>query len=54
MTDIWRESIDQGGTFSDFLTDLSKSLYCLIQELLVAKFHACHLDISLLLLLYCY
>ena len=52
MTEKWRKSLGEGGTFEALLTDLSKAFDCLPHELLIAKLHAHGVDIPSLKLLH--
>ena len=40
LTEKWKKSLDKGGKCGALLTGLSKALDCLLQGLLMAKFHA--------------
>ena len=37
LTEKWRESLDQSGTYRGLLTDLLKAFNCLHHELIIAK-----------------
>ena len=50
MIEKWRESLDQGS----LLTDLSKAFNCLPYELIIAKLHACGVDMPSLKLINSY
>ena len=52
MTEKWRKSLGEGGTFEALLTDLSKAFDCLPHELLIAKLHAHGVNIPSLKLLH--
>ena len=54
MIEKWRKSFDEGGAFGALPTDLSKAFDCFPQELLIAKLHACGVDIPSLKLLHPY
>ena len=54
MIEKWRESVDEGGSFSALLTDLSKVFDCLPHELLIAKLHAYSFDMKSQNLIYDY
>ena len=54
MIEKWRISLDQNGTFSALLTDLSKAFNCLLHDLLIAKLHAYGCDLPSLKLLNSY
>ena len=51
MTEKWRKSLYEGGVFG---ADLSKAFDCPPDELLIAKLHACRVDILSLKLLHSY
>ena len=44
--EIWKGAIDNNKTFGTLLTDLSKDFDCLSHDFLIAKLHACDLDIG--------
>ena len=46
MKGKWRQSSYQGGTFGALLIDLYKAFDCLLQNLMIAKFHTYGLDMS--------
>ena len=50
MIEKWRESLDQ----RSLLTDLSKAFNCLPHELIIAKLHACGVDMPSLKLINSY
>ena len=54
MIEKWRKSLDQRGPYGPLLTDLSKAFDCLPHDLLIAKLHACGLDIKSLKLMFSY
>ena len=54
VTQKWKESIDQDGTFIGLFNDLSKALHCLPQDIFVAKIYAYRLDVPSLGLMYSY
>ena len=54
MTEKWRASLGQNGTYTALLTDLSKAFDCLPHDLLIAKFHAYGCDLPSLKLLNSY
>ena len=52
LIEKWKKSVDNGGAFGDFLTDLSKAFDCISQELLIAKLHVYASDKRSLVLIY--
>lgn len=48
------KSLDEGGVFGALLSDLSRPFHCSPHELLIAKRHACTVDISSFKLLHLY
>ena len=50
----WKSAVDKGKSFGALLTDLSIAFYCLSQELLLAKLHACGFSIVALRLIHIY
>ena len=46
MLEIWKGATDNNKAFGALLTDLSKAFDCLSHDLLIAKLHACGLDID--------
>ena len=48
------KSLDEGGVFGALLSDLSMPFHCSPHELLIAKRHACTVDISSFKLLHLY
>ena len=54
MIEMWRKSLDNGGSFGALLTDLSKAFDCLLHDLLIAKLHAYGFDMTSLKLMYSY
>ena len=46
ITEKWKGSVDNGGTFDAPMTDLSKAFECLHHELLIAKLGTCGFDIK--------
>ena len=54
MIEKWRKFLDAGGAFGALLTDLSKALDCLPNELLIAKLHAYGVNVLPLKLLHSY
>ena len=46
MLEIWKEATDNNKAFGALLTDLSKAFDCLSHDLLIAKLHACGIDID--------
>ena len=54
MIEKWRASLDQNGTCTALLTDLSKAFDCLPHDLLIAKLHTYGSDLPSLKLLNCY
>ena len=51
MLEFWKDTTDKNKTFGAMLTHLSNVFLCLCHYLLIAKLHACGLDISCLDLL---
>ena len=54
MIEKWCENVDKDGAFGAFLTDISKTFYCLPHELLIAKLHANGFDLKSLNLIFDY
>ena len=44
--EIWKGATDNNKAFGTLLTDLSKDFDCLSHDFLIAKLHACDLDIG--------
>ena len=51
---MWRESLNQGGTYGALLTDLSKAFDYLPHELIIAKLYANGVDMPSLKLINSY
>ena len=54
MLEKWKQSIDMGGCAGALLTDLSKAVYCLSHELLIAKLDAYGYSYNALKLIFSY
>ena len=54
MIEKWRKSLDSDGNYGALSTDLSKAFHCLPHDLLIAKLHACGLDVPPWKLLHSY
>ena len=52
MLESWKETVDKNKAFNNALiTDLLEAFNCLFHDLLIAKLHACRIDLSSLKLL---
>ena len=51
MLETWKEAADNSKAFGALLTDLSKAFDCLSHDVLIAKLHACGLDLASLKIL---
>ena len=54
LIEKWKKSLDKEIKCGPLLTDLSKAFDCLLHNFLIAKFHACGVEIDLLRLIYSY
>ena len=51
LLEFWKQAVEDKKAFGTLGTDLYKAFDCLNHELLIAKLHACSLDLSALKLL---